>query len=95
MAHTPIPALAAHLAFTGIMAGVGSMLLMARRGLVSPEEVEEYLDSLTSHIKPLPDDSEEAARQTLVLASEIEAHFAPLFAQLRNEVWRSPQDPSR
>src|SRR3546814_1275001 len=65
----------AALALMGISAGVNSLRLMANRGLVSPKEVEEYAESITSHLSVADDDPKKAAFDQL--SATVEALLSP------------------
>src|SRR3546814_18572057 len=71
----------AALALMGISAGVNSLRLMANRGLVSPKEVEEYAESITSHISVADDDPKKAAFDQL--SATVEALLSPVLAEIR------------
>src|SRR3546814_3217167 len=69
------------LALMGISAGVNSLRLMANRGLVSPKEVEEYAESITSHLSVADDDPKKAAFDQL--SATVEALLSPVLAEIR------------
>src|SRR3546814_12623065 len=71
----------AALALMGISAGVNSLRLMANRGLVSPKEVEEYAESITSHLSVADDDPKKAAFDQL--SATVEALLSPVLAEIR------------
>src|SRR3546814_15866604 len=71
----------AALALMGISAGVNSLRLMANRGLVSPKEVEEYAESITSHLSVADDDQKKAAFDQL--SATVEALLSPVLAEIR------------
>src|SRR3546814_5039808 len=71
------------LALMGISAGVNSLRLMANRGLVSPKEVEEYAESITSHLSVADDDPKKAAFDQL--SATVEALLSPVLAEIRSE----------
>src|SRR3546814_1191755 len=71
----------AALALMGISAGVNSLRLMANRGLVSPKEVEEYAESITSHLSVAADDPKKAAFAQL--SATVEALLSPVLAEIR------------
>src|SRR3546814_4841597 len=72
----------AALALMGISAGVNSLRLMANRGLVSPKEVEEYAESITSHLSVADDDPKKAAFDQL--SATVEALLSPFLAVIRH-----------
>src|SRR3546814_16601344 len=69
------------LALMGISAGVNSLRLMANRGLVSPKEVEEYAESITSHLSVADDDTKQAAFDQLSVT--VEALLSPVLSAIR------------
>src|SRR3546814_1450416 len=71
------------LALMGISAGVNSLRLMANRGLVSPNEVEEYAESITSNLSVADDDPKKAAFDQL--SATVEAMLSPVIAKTRSE----------
>src|SRR3546814_18057614 len=71
----------AALALMGISAGVNSLRLLANRGLVSPKEVAEYAESITSHLSVADDDHKKAAFDQL--SATVKALLSPVLAELR------------
>lgn len=73
----------------GIKAGVLSYAALAKQGLVSPKEVEEYLDGLTDHLQPESGDGVQRAEQIEKLRASVESVLLPLFAVLREHAARN------
>jgi len=71
----------AAMALAGLSSGIHAMRLMASRGLVSPQEVEEYADSILNHFTV--DKSDPSHEHLAQLRERFEMRLAPAFAELR------------